>query len=59
MVDPLDEPITIRDGVDEGLIPWSKEATEKRLQRARAEDRPVPQPAASVAARPTCSSAVT
>jgi hypothetical protein len=33
-----------RDGIDEGLIPWSREATKKRLQRAKAEDRPVPQP---------------
>jgi hypothetical protein len=45
MVDPLDEPITLRDGIDEGLVPWSKDAVKKRLQRARAEGRPVPEPA--------------
>lgn len=44
MVDPLDEPITLREAIDEGLVPWSREATKKRLQRARAEGRSVPEP---------------
>jgi hypothetical protein len=44
-LDPLSEPITLRQAVERGLAPWSFDATKRRLQRAgRREGTPVPQP---------------
>jgi hypothetical protein len=37
--------ITLREGIDAGVLPWTKNAVDQRLHRARAEGRPVPQPA--------------
>jgi hypothetical protein len=43
-VDPLDVLVTLRDAIDEGTVPWSKEAAKMRLSRARRAGRPVPEP---------------
>lgn len=44
MIDPLAEAISLREAIDEGVIPWgTKDATKKRLKRARAERRPAPE----------------
>lgn len=37
--DPLSERLTLREAIDEGLLPWRHEAAKKRLQKARREDR--------------------
>ena len=39
-VDPLSDRMTLRDAVAEGVLPWSHQATKKRLQRSR--NRPTP-----------------
>lgn len=33
-VDPLSEPLTLREAVGQGVVPWSYDATKKRLQRS-------------------------
>ena len=43
-IDPLSEPITLREAIDEGIVPWSKDAAKMRLTRARKAGRPVPEP---------------
>lgn len=40
-VDPLSEPLTLREAVAEGLLPWSHAAAKKRLQRAKTRPQPV------------------
>lgn len=32
LTDPLSEPLTLREAVGQGVVPWSYEATKKRLQ---------------------------
>lgn len=44
MVDPLSEEITLRQAIDEGVIPWSRSALKMRISRARTAGRPVPAP---------------
>jgi len=41
-VDPLAEPITIREAIAEGVLPWGKDAVKMRMLRARKAGRPVP-----------------
>jgi hypothetical protein len=36
MADPRDELVTLREAIDEGILPWRHEAAKKRYQRARA-----------------------
>lgn len=43
-VDPLAEPITMRQAIDEGVVPWPKANAKMRLSRARKAGRPVPAP---------------
>jgi hypothetical protein len=43
--DPLAELVTLRGAVDRGLAPWKFAAAKKRMQRARAAGRAVPDPA--------------
>lgn len=43
-VDPLSEPVTIREAIDEGILSGSKEAVKMRLTRARKAGRDVPAP---------------
>lgn len=43
IVDPLSEPITLRDAAEEGIVP-SYDVAKKRLQRARKAGRQVPAP---------------
>lgn len=38
--DPLSEPLTLREAVAQGVLPWSLDAAKKRLQRA--DQRPTP-----------------
>src|SRR5690606_34393593 len=34
LTDPLSEPLTLREAVGQGVVPWSYDATKKRLQRS-------------------------
>jgi hypothetical protein len=43
-VDPLSEPITLREAVEEGILPWGKDATKMRMSRARKAGRALPEP---------------
>jgi hypothetical protein len=45
LTDPLAELVTLRGAVDRGLAPWKFAAAKKRMQRARAAGRAVPEPA--------------
>lgn len=40
-VDPLSEPLTLRDAVAHGVLPWSVDAAKKRLQRSPTRPEPV------------------
>lgn len=35
MIDPLSEPLTLREAIDGGILPWTYEAAKMRLSRAR------------------------
>src|SRR5690606_28158656 len=39
--DPLSEPLTLREAVAQGVLPWSVDATKKRLQRTQQRPTPV------------------
>lgn len=39
-VDPLSEPLTLREAVGQGVLPWSYDAAKKRLQRAKTRPQP-------------------
>jgi hypothetical protein len=43
-VDPLSEPIALRDAIAEGILPWSKDALKMRMLRARKAGRALPEP---------------
>jgi hypothetical protein len=44
-LDPLSEPVTLAQAIDEGVLPWpTKGAVKMRLTRARKAGRPVPEP---------------
>ena len=40
-IDPLSEPLTLRDAVAQGVLPWSCDAAKKRLQRSPTRPEPV------------------
>jgi hypothetical protein len=44
VADPLSEPVTLREAIDEGILPWRKDAAKMRLHRARKAGRVVPEP---------------
>ncbi len=44
MADPLAEPISLREAIDEGILVWTLAATQKRLQRARKAGAVTPTP---------------
>ncbi len=40
LTDPLSEPLTLREAVGQGVIPWTYDAAKKRLQRSRRRPQP-------------------
>lgn len=45
VTDPLGDLISISEAIADGILPWRKGAVKMRMQRAREQGRPVPEPA--------------